>query len=56
MRDMVMAMVVLALALVLATALEARGVEPTIWMIGLVGGAGGLAGGVAMHLLRQARG
>lgn len=56
MRDMILAMAVLALALAGATMLEQAGIEHTMWMIGLVGGAGGLAGGIAMTLLRQARG
>ncbi|WP_270933936.1 hypothetical protein [Falsiroseomonas oryzae] len=54
MRDMILAMLVLALALGGATLLEFSGVEHTLWLIALVGGAGGLAGGVAMDLLRQA--
>jgi shikimate 5-dehydrogenase len=56
MRDMVLAMLVLVLALAGATTLEASGIEHTIWLTALVGGAGGLAGGVAMHLLWQAKG
>jgi hypothetical protein len=55
MREMVLAMLVLVLALAGATVLEVSGIEHTMWLIGLVGGAGGLAGGVAMDLLRQAR-
>jgi hypothetical protein len=56
MRDMILAMVVVVVALAGATALEASGVERTLWLVGLVGGAGGLAGGVAMELLRGAKG
>jgi hypothetical protein len=56
MRDMILAMAVLAVALAFATVLEAAGLEHSTWLVGLVGGAGGLAGGVAMHLLRGARG
>jgi hypothetical protein len=54
MRYMILAMALLVAALGGATALEALGVERTPWLIGLVGGAGGLAGGVAMELLAQA--
>ena len=54
MRYMVLAMVLLVLALGGATALEAVGVERTLWLVALVGGAGGLAGGIAMELLAQA--
>jgi hypothetical protein len=56
MREMILAMAVLVLALAGATALEHAGVEHSTWLVALVGGAGGLAGGVAMQLLRQARG
>jgi hypothetical protein len=54
MRYMVLAMLVLALALAGATALDVLGFEQTLWLVALVGGAGGLAGGVVMDLLRQA--
>jgi hypothetical protein len=54
MRYMILAMALLVAALGGATALEAVGAERTLWLIGLVGGAGGLAGGVAMELLAQA--
>jgi len=50
---MVLAMGVLAIALALATLLEFAGVEHSLAAIALVGGAGGLAGGVAMDLLRR---
>ncbi len=53
MRNMVFAMLLLAVALAGATALERLGVEHSLAMLGLVGGAGGLAGGVAMELLRE---
>ena len=56
MRDMILAMLVLVLALAGATALDHAGVEHSTWLTALVGGAGGLAGGVAMDLLQQARG
>jgi hypothetical protein len=56
MREMILAMGVLAVALAGAKMLEHAGVEHTIWAIGLVGGAGGLAGGAVLQLLRQARG
>lgn len=56
MRDMILAMLVLVLALAGATVLEASGAEHALWLVALVGGAGGLAGGVAMHLLQQAKG
>jgi hypothetical protein len=54
MRYMVLAMVLFVLALGGATALEAAGVERALWLVALVGGAGGLAGGIAMELLAQA--
>lgn len=54
MRYMVLAMLVLALALAGATALDVLGFGQTLWLVALVGGAGGLAGGVVMDLLRQA--
>ena len=54
MRYMILAMALLVAALGGATVLEAAGVERTLWLIGLVGGAGGLAGGIAMELLAQA--
>ncbi len=54
MRNMVLAMIVLALALAGATLLELAGVEHSLAMLALAGGAGGLAGGIAMELLRGA--
>lgn len=56
MRDMILAMLVLVAALAGATVLEFSGLEHSIWLVALVGGAGGLAGGVAMDRLMQARG
>ena len=56
MRDMGLAMLVLVAALAGATALEYLGVEHSPWMLALVGGAGGLAGGIAMDRLMAARG
>jgi hypothetical protein len=53
MRNMVLATIVLALALAGATLLEMAGVEHSLAMLALVGGAGGLAGGVALELLRE---
>ena len=54
MRYMILAMLLLVLALGGATVLEVVGAEQTLWLIALVGGAGGLAGGIAMELLSQA--
>jgi hypothetical protein len=54
MREMVLAMIVLVLALAGATAMEVIGIEHSMWLLAIVGGVGGLAGGVAMDLLRQA--
>ncbi|MGG5821028.1 hypothetical protein [Falsiroseomonas sp. HW251] len=53
MRNMVFAMLLLAVALAGATALERLGVEHSLALLALVGGAGGLAGGIAMELLRE---
>jgi hypothetical protein len=53
---MILAMLVLVAALGGATALEAAGLEHSMWLVALVGGAGGLGGGLAMHLLQQAKG
>jgi hypothetical protein len=54
MRNMVLAMIVLVLVLTGATLLELAGVEHSLPMLALVGGVGGLAGGVALELLRNA--
>jgi len=56
MRYMVLAMLLLAVALGGATALDLSGLERSLWLVALVGGAGGLLGGVAGNLLKQARG
>ncbi len=56
MRYMVLAMLLLALALAGATALDMSGLERSLWLVALVGGAGGLLGGLAGNLLKQARG
>jgi hypothetical protein len=49
-------MLLLAFALAGATALDLLGVERSLWLVALVGGAGGLLGGLAGNLLNQARG
>jgi hypothetical protein len=56
MKYMVLAMALLAVALAGATALDLSGLERTLWLVGLVGGAGGLLGGLAGNLIQQARG
>lgn len=56
MRYMVLAMLLLACALAGATALDLSGLERSLWLVALVGGAGGLLGGFAGNLLKQARG
>ncbi len=56
MRDMILAMLVLVVALAGASVLDHAGLERSLWLIGLVGGFGGLAGGIAMDRLMAARG
>jgi hypothetical protein len=53
---MVLAMLLLAVALGGATVLDLAGLERSLWLVALVGGAGGLLGGLAGNLLKQARG
>ncbi len=56
MRDMVLAMLALVAALAFGTALDQAGVEQSIWLVVVLGAAGGLAGGVAMDRLMLAAG
>lgn len=56
MTKMILAMLLLALALAGATALDHAGLEASFWLVALVGGAGGLLGGLAGGLLQGARG
>lgn len=56
MLNMGLAMLVLVLALAGATVLDHAGLDRSLWLVALVGGAGGLAGGIAMDRLMAARG